>query len=443
MASAVFFLDQKGKPLLSRNYRGDIPMSAVEKFPLLLMEVEDETAVVPPCLSHEGVNYLYITHNNLYLLALTKRNSNAMEILLFLHRLKDVLIEYFKELAEESIRDNFVVIYELLDEMMDYGSPQITETKILKEYITQHSRIFELVVPQAQARPPVAVTNAVSWRSEGLTYRKNEAFLDVVESVNMLCSPTGQVLRSEILGSVQMKCYLSGMPELRLGLNDRVIFDHQANTTGKQMATGSGKGGGRAIEMEDVKFHQCVRLSRFESDRTISFIPPDGEFELMSYRLNTNVKPLIWVDCKATKHANSRIEILVKVKGQFKKRSTANNVEIVIPVPEDADSPKFKTTTGTVKWKPEKSSIVWKIRQFGGGREFAMRAELGLPTVQASDATESKPPIQVSFNIPYFTTSGIQVRYLKIIEPKLQYQSYPWVRYITKSGDDYAIRMSS
>lgn len=48
--------------------------------------------------------------------------------------------------------------------------------------------------------------------------------------------------------------------------------------------------------MEDVKFHQCVRLSRFENDRTISFIPPDGEFELMSYRLSTPVKPLIWVE---------------------------------------------------------------------------------------------------------------------------------------------------
>ena len=43
------------------------------------------------------------------------------------------------------------------------------------------------------------------------------------------------------------------------------------------------------MELEDVKFHQCVRLSRFENDRTISFIPPDGEFELMSYRLNTHV----------------------------------------------------------------------------------------------------------------------------------------------------------
>ena len=41
--------------------------------------------------------------------------------------------------------------------------------------------------------------------------------------------------------------------------------------------------------MEDVNFHQCVRLSKFETDKTISFIPPDGSFELMTYRLNTQV----------------------------------------------------------------------------------------------------------------------------------------------------------
>ena len=45
-----------------------------------------------------------------------------------------------------------------------------------------------------------------------------------------------------------------------------------------------GRGKSKSVELEDVKFHQCVRLSRFENDRTISFIPPDGEFELMSYR---------------------------------------------------------------------------------------------------------------------------------------------------------------
>jgi len=99
---------------------------------------------------------------------------------------------------------------------------------------------------------------------------------------------------------------------------------------------------GKSIEMEDVKFHQCVRLSRFENDRTISFIPPDGEFELMSYRLSTPVKPLIWVEAAVESHRGSRVEYVVKCKAQFKRRSTANNVEIWVPVPDDADSPKFR-----------------------------------------------------------------------------------------------------
>ena len=41
--------------------------------------------------------------------------------------------EYFGELEEESIRDNFVITYELLDEVMDFGYPQISDTNILKE----------------------------------------------------------------------------------------------------------------------------------------------------------------------------------------------------------------------------------------------------------------------------------------------------------------------
>lgn len=81
------------------------------------------------------LQYLYIRHNNLYLLALTKRNTNATEILLFLHKIVEVFTEYFKELEEESIRDNFVIIYELLDEMMDFGYPQTTESKILQECV--------------------------------------------------------------------------------------------------------------------------------------------------------------------------------------------------------------------------------------------------------------------------------------------------------------------
>jgi AP-1 complex subunit mu len=50
-------------------------------------------------------------------------------------------------------------------------------------YITQEYYRLE-----TQTRPPMAVTNAVSWRSEGIKYRKNEVFLDVIESVQLLVS---------------------------------------------------------------------------------------------------------------------------------------------------------------------------------------------------------------------------------------------------------------
>lgn len=46
----------------------------------------------------------------------------------------------------------------------------------------------------------------------------------------------------------------------------------------------------KAVDLEDIRFHQCVRLARFDNDRTISFIPPDGAFDLMSYRLSQNIK---------------------------------------------------------------------------------------------------------------------------------------------------------
>ncbi|XP_077549410.1 adaptor protein complex 1, mu subunit [Haemaphysalis longicornis] len=418
-ASAIYILDLKGKVLISRNYRGDMDMGCIDKFMTLLMEKEEEGCVTP-ILRHADVAFMYIKHNNLYLVSTSKKNANVALIFAFLHKIVTVFSEYFKELEEESIRDNFVIIYELLDELMDFGYPQTTDGKILQEFITQESHKVEL-----QPRLPLAVTNAVSWRSEGVRYRKNEVFLDVIESVNLLANAGGSVLRSEIVGAIKMRVYLSGMPELRLGLNDKVLFE----------STGRGKS--KSVELEDVRFHQCVRLSRFENDRTISFIPPDGEFELMSYRLNTHVKPLIWIESVIERHAHSRVEYMVKAKSQFKRRSTANNVEIVIPVPMDADTPKFKTTVGNVKYAPEQSAVVWSIKSFPGGKEYLMRAHFGLPSVE-SEESEGRAPIQVKFEIPYFTTSGIQVRYLKIIE-KSGYQALPWVRYITQNGD-YQLR---
>ena len=46
-----------------------------------------------------------------------------------------IFTHYFKELEEESIKDNFVIVYELFDEVMDFGYPQFSDPKILQEYV--------------------------------------------------------------------------------------------------------------------------------------------------------------------------------------------------------------------------------------------------------------------------------------------------------------------
>ncbi|KAG0455223.1 hypothetical protein HPP92_024515 [Vanilla planifolia] len=421
--SALFLLDIKGRVLVWRDYRGDVSAVQAERFFTKLIEKEVDPDSHDPVVYDNGVTYMFIQHNNVFLMTAARQNCNAASILLFLHRVIDVFKHYFEELEEESLRDNFVVVYELLDEMMDFGYPQYTEAKILSEFIKTDA--YRMEVTQ---RPPMAVTNAVSWRSEGIKYKKNEVFLDVVESVNILVNSNGQIIRSDVVGALKMRTYLSGMPECKLGLNDRVLLEAQGRTTK-----------GKAIDLDDIKFHQCVRLARFENDRTISFIPPDGSFDLMTYRLSTQVKPLIWVEAQVERHSRSRIEIMVKSRSQFKERSTATNVEIELPVPADATNPSIRTSMGSAAYAPENDALVWKIKSFPGGKEYMLRAEFSLPSITAEEAApEKKAPIRVKFEIPYFTVSGIQVRYLKIIE-KSGYQALPWVRYITMAGE-YELR---
>jgi AP-1 complex subunit mu len=98
------------------------------------LENPDER-VMKPVFTEKDVTYVWIRVNNIYMVSVQKGNPNVAMVLTFLYRVRDVFKSYFKELEDESLRDNFVITYELLDEMMDNGYPQITEVKILQEYI--------------------------------------------------------------------------------------------------------------------------------------------------------------------------------------------------------------------------------------------------------------------------------------------------------------------
>jgi hypothetical protein len=87
--SGIYILDMKGKVLISRNYRGDIETNVVDKFIGLLMDREEE-GQVSPLIQTQEATFAYIKHNNLYVVATSKRNSNIVMIFALLHKICSV-----------------------------------------------------------------------------------------------------------------------------------------------------------------------------------------------------------------------------------------------------------------------------------------------------------------------------------------------------------------
>ena len=68
------------------------------------------------------------------------------------------------------------------------------------------------------------------------------------------------------------------------------------------------------------------------------------------------------IEVVVEKKSRTRLEYYVKAKANFKARSVANNVEILIPVPSDTQSPSFKTVHGKVSYKASKDALFWEIK---------------------------------------------------------------------------------
>lgn len=115
----VCITNAKGKVIIKRDYRAFFSPSCMQKFSKKIQETEEQD--LKPIFTEGGVSYVYVRHEDLYLVALTKRNANAMMVLQYLYGMIEVFTSYFGHLDEESIRDNFVIVYELMDEMMDFG----------------------------------------------------------------------------------------------------------------------------------------------------------------------------------------------------------------------------------------------------------------------------------------------------------------------------------
>lgn len=272
MISAIVILDRSGDILAHRKYRRDFDMIAVDNYRIGVVAAKELTS---PSMYVDETSFLHYLENEVYYVAVTKQNANAGIIFEFLSRLPNVLksVLDIKELTVNEVKKNAQSIIELLDEMIDSGYPQNTDPEALR-LLTQRQSA-STAVSSTESQVTIMATGAISWRASTIVHKSNEIFVDVVEKVSLLVSASGKVLDAVVNGNILLKVFLSGMPECKIGFNDKVTVESDQRQGIAPVRSGA------AIEVDDMVFHQCVKLTNFANDRAISFIPPDGEFELM------------------------------------------------------------------------------------------------------------------------------------------------------------------
>lgn len=128
--------------------------------------------------------------------------------------------------------------------------------------------------------------------------------------VHQAFTPKTAKLLTSLLQSVytflQVKSYLTGNPAIAIALNDSLVIGRRE---GAASAYGGYGRGADAVMLDDCNFHQSVTLDRFETERTLQLVPPDGEFAVMNYRSTYPFKPPFRVVTTVEEDPNSGLKV--------------------------------------------------------------------------------------------------------------------------------------
>jgi len=165
----------------------------------------------------------------------------------------------------------------------------------------------------------------------------------------------------------------------------------------------------KSIDIDDVQFHQCVQLQKFDHDKSISFIPPDGEFELMKYRVqNSILAPFKLLAPIVREIGKTKLEIRLQIKSIFNSRLYGKNVIIVIPVPPNTAKTNTRVSAGKAYYNSKISAIEWTIKRFPGGSDYSISSEVDLiaKTIEKKEMGKTTNSIKISSpNVYSFRTS--------------------------------------
>lgn len=397
----------------------------------------------PPMFLLGGESFVHIKRSGLIFACSSRYNVSPSTTIELLAKIARVFKDYCGTLSEEAIRKNFVLLYELLDEMIDYGYPQVTTTENLKMFV--YNEPIPTAAPAANATKPSTTSGKTASAQSvhkpvslstggGGSVNKNEIFVDILERLNVLFSPNGYVLNSSIDGCIQMKSYLQGNPELRLALNEDLV-----------VGKGSGAPGYGAVVLDDLNFNDVANLSEFDATRCLSFYPPDGEFVLLNYRIAGEFPCPFKIRPSIEQVSPTRMEITITVRNDIPSDNYGANVSIRIPLPRSTATVSCDQLTVTApgdgaEYTQNLKTVAWNIKKFPGGAEHTLKIKLSTASPITAHTNKEIGPIAMTFEIPMFNVSNLQVRYLRIADTGSKTAPFRWVRYVTQSSS-YVCRL--
>lgn len=435
--SQFFVLSLRGDTIIYRDFRRDIKKNINETFfrKVNFWDSEDEA---PPIFNVDGVNFIYSKKSDLYLVLTTKDNVSPSYFLEILERLMKVIRDHCGVLSEESIRKNFVLIYEIIDEMIDFGFPQLASTEQIKPFVYTEPIIiantntsFNSSIFNKNSKSSDAIKKPISQATDGKK-QKNEIFVDIFEKITILFNSSGNLINSSVDGCIKMKSYLKGNPELKLVLSDDICI-------GRPTSYASA---GNYID--DYNFHQNVNSKEFEGFKTIFVNPPEGEFTAMNYRINTEFSPPFRIYTNI-EQSDYKLELKLKVQANFPDKFFAGNVLIKFNVPKHTQNVYFEQTKNKIGQKTDfvqsENCCYWKISKFQGGSDNNLVVKITLTHNKVTESRKELGPVTLNFEIPTYNISKLQVKELKILTNEKNYNAARWVRCITQANS-YVARVS-
>mmetsp|Transcript_36411 Transcript_36411/g.91475 ORF Transcript_36411/g.91475 Transcript_36411/m.91475 type:complete len:449 (+) Transcript_36411:652-1998(+) len=442
MISQFFILSSRGDTIITRDFLGNVPKTSSETF---FRKVKfwdgDEGGEAPPVFHVDGVTYLHVKSGGVLLVATTRNNVSPAMVLELLGRMGNIIKDHTGVLSEDAIRKNFIIIYELLDEAIDYGFPQNASTESLKTFVLNEPCV---VVPPSQragaffgasVRNP-SVVRSVLDGSKAESPARKEIFVDVVEKIDVTFSANGAMHAHEILGSIQVKNYLGHNPPVKIALSNNLLI-------GKREAQlqGDWTDAGNVITLDDCNFIGSCDLSNFDIDRTLQITPPDGEFSIMNFRSTGDFRPPFRLITTVDEMNPYKVEVLIRLKAEFPADKKASTLQVKIPMPQYASKVHFDldaSTKGcksqTAEFQEKDKAVLWDMKDLVGGTERMLQMRVTLTQQAHTGISKDFGPVSLSFIIPMYNPSGLQVRYLQILEDYGKDKPYRWVRYLTQSN---------